>query len=139
VKSWGTNFVRGNKSKTSTRTWKCRNQEPLVYAGPDAQKKCPGRPRSDWTRGGHRAEISRSFDPELLSLFQYIEWSADSQLILSCCASQAQLEVWSVHRPEWKCRVQAGAFGIHSACFAPSSRHVLITSKLFVRLVTLGT
>lgn len=65
---------------------------------------------------------------------EYIEWSADSQLILSCCASQAQLEVWSVHRPEWKCRVQAGAFGIHSACFAPSSRHVLITSKLFLRI-----
>lgn len=63
---------------------------------------------------------------------QFIEWSSDSELILSAYPSKGKLEVWSINQPDWKCKISTGSYGLLSAQFSPGSRHVLTVSNLHV-------
>jgi len=63
---------------------------------------------------------------------QHIEWSTDSELILTSYQVIGKLEVWSLKDKEWKCQISNGPLGLLLAQFAPDSRHVLTTSNLYV-------
>lgn len=58
-----------------------------------------------------------------------IEWSADSEYILSEISKQGVVQVWSVADPAWTCRIDEGLGGIARAAWGPSSRHVLVVSE----------
>ena len=53
-------------------------------------------------------------------------------MILSAYLKKGKLDVWSVIQPDWRCRISMGSLGLHNAQFAPSSRHVLVTTNLHV-------
>ncbi|XP_046444231.1 WD repeat-containing protein WRAP73-like [Daphnia pulex] len=67
-------------------------------------------------------------------IVEQIEWSTDSELLLSAYIKKGKLEVWSVAQPEWKCKISTGSLGLITAQFAPSSRHVLATARLHLRI-----
>lgn len=68
----------------------------------------------------------------VVCFYKYIEWSADSELILSAYFKKGKLDVWSLTQPEWRCKIATGSLGLIAAQFAPSSRHVLTTAYLHV-------
>lgn len=57
-----------------------------------------------------------------------IEWSPDSQYLLTEIAKQGVVQVWSLADSKWTCRIDEGVGGIARARWGPSSRHVLIIS-----------
>lgn len=63
---------------------------------------------------------------------KYVEWSTDSELLLSAYLQKGKLDVWSLLQPEWRCKISTGSLGLVTAQFAPSSRHVLTTASLHV-------
>lgn len=67
-------------------------------------------------------------------IVEHIEWSTDSELLLSAYLKKGKLDVWSIAQPEWKCKISTGSLGLIAAQFAPSSRHVLSTANLHLRI-----
>ena len=72
------------------------------------------------------------FQCRLFLSLQYVEWSTDSELVLSAYRSKGNLEVWSVKEPSWRCKISTGPLGLLFARFTPCSRHVLTISNLHV-------
>lgn len=68
-----------------------------------------------------------------------IEWSADSQYLLTEIAKQSVVQIWSLANPKWTCRIDEGLGGIARARWGPSSRHVLVLSdfQLYLSIWTL--
>ncbi|CAE7454490.1 WRAP73 [Symbiodinium natans] len=55
-----------------------------------------------------------------------IEWSPDSQFLLTEVARQGLLQIWSLRDSEWTCRIYEGLAGIAHARWGPGSDRVLV-------------
>lgn len=68
-----------------------------------------------------------------------IEWSPDSEYILSEISRQGVVQVWAVADPAWTCRIDEGLGGVARARWGPSSRHVFVVSdfQLYLSVWTL--
>ncbi|CAL4253458.1 unnamed protein product, partial [Meganyctiphanes norvegica] len=65
---------------------------------------------------------------------QYVEWSPDSQYILTCNYKRSIAEAWSLEKPEWRCKIDEGSAGLIKICWAPDSRHILTTADFHLRI-----
>ncbi|XP_078442429.1 transducin/WD40 repeat-like superfamily protein [Wolffia australiana] len=63
-----------------------------------------------------------------------IEWAFDSEYVLCVLYKRPMVQVWSLSRPEWTCKIDEGPAGISSARWSPDSRHILTTSDFQLRL-----
>ena len=67
-------------------------------------------------------------------LVEHVSWSFDSQYVLCACYQRATVDVWSVERPDWTCRITEGAAGMASARWGPDGRHVLTVAAFQLHL-----
>ena len=65
---------------------------------------------------------------------QHVEWSPDSTLLLTAMYRRRAVQLWSVEQPEWRGRIDESEIGLAAARWAPSSRHVLTTAELSLRV-----
>jgi len=63
-----------------------------------------------------------------------VEWSHDSQYVLCAQYKRATVQVFSIHRKEWTCRIMEGVAGLVNAFWAPDGRHVLTTADFQVHM-----
>ena len=54
-----------------------------------------------------------------------IKWSKDSKYVITVILQRAMVQVWSIDKPEWTCRINEGLAGLVGARWAPNSRTVL--------------
>eukprot|EP00440_Ansanella_granifera_P048816 gb/GFBE01052891.1/.p1 GENE.gb/GFBE01052891.1/~~gb/GFBE01052891.1/.p1 ORF type:complete len:452 (+),score=76.12 gb/GFBE01052891.1/:1-1356(+) len=87
-------------------------------------------------------------EPETLKLVQVyvcidkverIEWSPDSEFLLTEVARQGIVQLWSLRDSEWTCRVDEGLAGVSRACWGPTSKHLLVVAdfQLYMSVWTL--
>jgi WD40 repeat protein len=69
-----------------------------------------------------------------LDAISRIEWSPDSQMLLAAQYKRALVQMFSLERPTWVCRIDEGPVGLTYARWAPDSRHVLTSSDFSLRL-----
>lgn len=72
----------------------------------------------------------------MLILFQYIEWSPDSEYILCASLKKAIVQVFSICYPDWKCKLTEGSAGLEQVTWSPDSRHIITTGDFNVRKVS---
>ena len=46
----------------------------------------------------------------------------------------AVLQVWSLSKPEWECKINQGVAGAAFACWSPDARHVIVASDFGIKL-----
>ncbi|KAI8801005.1 WD40-repeat-containing domain protein [Cladochytrium replicatum] len=63
-----------------------------------------------------------------------IAWADDSDLILCASYTLGIVQVWSLQKPEWNCKIEEGAMGLLSVFWAPDARHVLCFSDFQLRI-----
>ncbi|CAM9930166.1 unnamed protein product [Pylaiella littoralis] len=63
-----------------------------------------------------------------LDKIESLEWAADSDLLLCAMFKRSLVEVMSVARPDWQCRIREGMAGMVKALWAPDARHVVTFS-----------
>ena len=54
-----------------------------------------------------------------------IEWSFDSKLVLAVVRRRQAVEVWSIERENWTCRITEGIAGLVHGQWAADGRHIL--------------
>ena len=54
-----------------------------------------------------------------------LKWSKDSKYVFTVILQRAMVQVWSIDKPEWTCRINEGLAGLVAAYWAPNSRYVL--------------
>lgn len=69
--------------------------------------------------------------------FQEFHWSPDGQFILGISLDTATVEVFSLLRPDWICRINCGLEGIEQACWSPNRREIITLSKCQVRFMSI--
>lgn len=45
-----------------------------------------------------------------------VEWSNDSMFLLAAMNKKAVVQVWSLERPNWQCRIEEGSAGLTCVC-----------------------
>ena len=59
-----------------------------------------------------------------------IEWNSNGTLIYATVPSSGSIHVWSIHDPDWSCRIQTGSTGFSRVEWHPSSPiHLLVYSE----------
>ena len=79
-----------------------------------------------------RAQIVHIFT--CLDAITRLEWSPDSLFLLAAQYKRSVVQVWSMERPSWVCRIDEGPVGMAFARWAPDSRHILTASDFQLRL-----
>ena len=69
-----------------------------------------------------------------LDSINYIEWSSDSSFVLCALYKRGVVQVWSLERTEWTCKIDHGSMGLVAARWSPDSRHILSTSEFKLRI-----
>ncbi|EGD72033.1 hypothetical protein PTSG_00050 [Salpingoeca rosetta] len=64
----------------------------------------------------------------------YLEWSSDSQYLITANFQRALVEIWALDDVEWECRIDEGAAGLESVRWSPDGRHVLTTAQFQLRV-----
>ncbi len=59
-------------------------------------------------------------------------WSPDSAFILCAQSKRRIVQVWSVHDPDWYCKIDESVAGIANTMWSPDSRHILTVSEFQV-------
>ncbi|XP_011505529.1 PREDICTED: WD repeat-containing protein WRAP73-like [Ceratosolen solmsi marchali] len=79
-----------------------------------------------------------TFDDYLTFVFsdviEDIKWSPDSEFLLCCNFKKAVIQIFSIYYPEWKFKLTEGSSGLHSAIWAPDSKHIITVADLKVEL-----
>ena len=57
-----------------------------------------------------------------------VKWSSDSAYVLATLYKRSTVQVWSIEKPEWTCRITEGLAGLVAARWAPDGRSVLTTA-----------
>ncbi|XP_023727592.1 WD repeat-containing protein WRAP73 isoform X3 [Cryptotermes secundus] len=70
----------------------------------------------------------------LVTNCKYIQWSPDSQYILCALYQHSTIQVFSLHSPDWKCKLRHSVCGIVDVCWSPDSRHILTTAEFHVSI-----
>ncbi|KAJ2784894.1 WD repeat-containing protein wrap73 [Coemansia javaensis] len=65
---------------------------------------------------------------------QEVEWSRDSQFILTASYATDRVDVWSLEDETWRCAITDEVARVERAVWAADSRHVLTFSELDLRL-----
>ncbi|XP_047495985.1 WD repeat-containing protein WRAP73-like [Penaeus chinensis] len=87
-----------------------------------------------------RLEIRDSSSLQILVTYnctdaiQVIEWSPDSNYVLTANYKRNIVEVWSIEDPDWRCKVDEGSAGLIKVNWAPDSRHILTTAEFHLRI-----
>lgn len=69
--------------------------------------------------------LSLIFILYLFVILQFIEWSSNSAFILCANIKRAIIQVYSVHNPQWKCKLTEGSAGLQNVTWSPNSKHIL--------------
>ena len=69
-----------------------------------------------------------------LDSINYIEWSSDSSYVLCALYKRGVIQVWSIEKTEWTCKIDHGSMGLVAARWAPDGRHILSTSEFKLRI-----
>ncbi|KAL0111796.1 hypothetical protein PUN28_013170 [Cardiocondyla obscurior] len=54
-----------------------------------------------------------------------MKWSLNSEYILCANTKRAIVQVYSIHNPQWKCKLTEGSAGLQSVSWAQDSKHIL--------------
>lgn len=79
----------------------------------------------------YRLVIRDSEELQIVQLFtthdtiSALEWSADSEYVLTAMNKRGLVQVWKVDDPDWHCKIDEGPAGLVGAMWAPDARHVL--------------
>lgn len=65
-------------------------------------------------------------------VLQDIEWSLNSEFILCANIKKAIIQVYSVHNPQWKCKLTEGSAGLQNVKWSPDSKCILILADFNV-------
>eukprot|EP00903_Cladosiphon_okamuranus_P005994 g5914.t1 len=63
-----------------------------------------------------------------LDKIEALEWASDSDLLLCAMYKRSLVEVVSVSRPNWQCRIREGMAGMVRALWVPDARHIITFS-----------
>lgn len=66
---------------------------------------------------------------------QYIEWSSNSEYILCANITKAVVQVYSIHYPQWKCKLTEGSAGLQSVTWALDSKCILTVADFNVSAI----
>jgi WD40 repeat protein len=69
-----------------------------------------------------------------LDTIDSIQWSGDSQYVFVVIYQRGIVQVWSIEKPDWTCRITEGLAGLVAARWAPDSRSVLTTADFQIHL-----
>ncbi|EDO38446.1 predicted protein [Nematostella vectensis] len=69
-----------------------------------------------------------------LDNIQFIEWSSDSLYVLCAMFKRSLIQVWSLEKPDWTCKIDEGSAGLVAARWSPDGRHVLSTADFQIRI-----
>ncbi|CBN78434.1 conserved unknown protein [Ectocarpus siliculosus] len=69
-----------------------------------------------------------------LDKIEALEWASDSDLLLCAMYKRSLVEVMSVARPDWQCRIREGLAGMVKALWAPDARHVVTFSDFSLHM-----
>ncbi|CAM9944228.1 unnamed protein product [Ectocarpus fasciculatus] len=69
-----------------------------------------------------------------LDKIEALEWASDSDLLLCAMYKRSLVEVMSVARPDWQCRIREGMAGMVKALWAPDARHVVTFSDFSLHM-----
>ncbi|KAL0111798.1 hypothetical protein PUN28_013170 [Cardiocondyla obscurior] len=62
---------------------------------------------------------------EFGDVIQLMKWSLNSEYILCANTKRAIVQVYSIHNPQWKCKLTEGSAGLQSVSWAQDSKHIL--------------
>ncbi|KAJ2159488.1 hypothetical protein GGF46_002984 [Coemansia sp. RSA 552] len=71
---------------------------------------------------------------EAAPFIQELQWSSDSQYILTASYATNRVNVWSIEDESWRCSITDEVARVEKALWAKDSRHVLTFSELDLRL-----
>eukprot|EP00118_Oscarella_pearsei_P013053 m.100881 g.100881 ORF g.100881 m.100881 type:complete len:65 (+) comp37100_c0_seq15:49-243(+) len=52
--------------------------------------------------------------------------------ILCAMLKRGIIQVWSLEKPDWRCKIDEGSSGLTAAKWSPNSRHILTTAEFNV-------
>ncbi len=92
--------------------------------------------------GGKRLLVRDSCNMEIvpgglhscLKEVEVLEWSPDGDLIFCGMLKEGLVQIFSISRPEWHCRVKEGVAGLSKVQWVPDSRHILTFSDFGLHL-----
>uniref|UniRef100_A0A6T0RL79 Uncharacterized protein n=1 Tax=Alexandrium monilatum TaxID=311494 RepID=A0A6T0RL79_9DINO len=89
-------------------------------------------------RGGNSLKLVQVY--VCLDKVERIEWSPDSEFLLTEIVGRSVVQVWSLNDADWACRIDEGAAGVARARWGTSSAHVLIVSdfQLYLKVWSLS-
>ena len=64
-----------------------------------------------------------------------LKWSKDSKYVFTVILQRAMVQVWSIDKPEWTCRINEGLAGLVAAYWAPNSRCVLTFADFNIHIL----
>ena len=62
-----------------------------------------------------------------------IAWCPNSVYILCGLVKRSIVQVWSIHEPEWTCKIDEGLAGAERVCWSPDGLHVLVIADFQIR------
>ncbi|EGI64579.1 WD repeat-containing protein 8 [Acromyrmex echinatior] len=77
-------------------------------------------------------DTCRSF--VFVDLIQYMEWSSNSEYILCANIKRAIVQVYSLHYPQWKCKLTEGSAGLQGVTWSPDSKHIFTIADFNIQL-----
>jgi len=64
-----------------------------------------------------------------------MEWSLNSEYILCANIKKAVIQIYSIHYPQWKCKLTEGSAGLQGVTWSPDSRHIFTIADFNVSAV----
>ncbi|KAG5332157.1 WRP73 protein, partial [Acromyrmex heyeri] len=69
-----------------------------------------------------------------VDVIQYMEWSSNSEYILCANIKRAIVQVYSIHYPQWKCKLTEGSAGLQGVTWSPDSKHIFTIADFNIQL-----
>ncbi|XP_072753598.1 WD repeat-containing protein WRAP73 isoform X1 [Anoplolepis gracilipes] len=67
-------------------------------------------------------------------VIQHMEWSLNSEYILCANIKKAIVQIYSVHYPQWKCKLTEGSAGLQSAAWSPDSKCICTVADFNIQI-----
>ncbi|XP_012054489.1 PREDICTED: WD repeat-containing protein WRAP73-like [Atta cephalotes] len=77
-------------------------------------------------------DTCRSF--VFMDMIQYMEWSSNSEYILCANIKRTIVQVYSIHYPQWKCKLTEGSAGLQGVTWSPDSKHIFTIADFNIQL-----
>lgn len=68
-----------------------------------------------------------------LDKISQIAWCPKSVYVLCGLVKRSIVQVWSVHEPDWTCKIDEGIAGAERVCWSPDGLHVLVVADFQIR------